>query len=154
MTVDIQDVEAIGEIEGLMARFGLPAETVIERVIINVGCWMPMETLANSYWQARNTSDSTADLTSSWHRLVTKLPVFTKDWDLKIINHPPKFELTHFSGFRVTLSIYDRESPLWYNEPGLLLRLHELRCGPTTFVPTGFFKTPSQRQSLITQARK
>jgi hypothetical protein len=46
MTVVIENPEAIAEIEELMARFGLSAEVVVERLIIKAGTWMPMETLA------------------------------------------------------------------------------------------------------------
>jgi hypothetical protein len=48
MTVVIENPEAIAEIEELMGRFGLSAEAVVERVIVNAGSWMPMETLAYS----------------------------------------------------------------------------------------------------------
>jgi hypothetical protein len=153
MKIEINNAEAVAEIKELMARFGISAETVVERIIIEAGCWMPMETLANSYWKDRKPAEIAAKI-PSWHGLVRKLPVFTKDWNLKIINDPPHFELAHLSGFMVSLSIYDRESPLWMNERGLLLRLGELRCGPTISAPAGFSKTPSQRQSLIAQARK
>jgi hypothetical protein len=57
MKVEINNAEAVAEVEALMARFGLSAETVIERIIIDAGCWMPMETLANSYWQDRKPAD-------------------------------------------------------------------------------------------------
>ncbi|GGG72722.1 hypothetical protein [Edaphobacter dinghuensis] len=154
MIVDIQDAGAVAEVEELMARFGLSAEAVIERVILEAGCWMPMETLADTYWQNKRKADSVDNDIPSWHRLVKKLPIFTKNWDLKIINDPPHFELTHISGFTVSLSVYDRWAALWEKAPGLIFYLSKLRCGPTTYAPPGFSKTPSQRQSLITQARK
>jgi hypothetical protein len=53
MTVEITNDEAVAEIEILMERFGLSAETVVERLIIDAGCWMPMETMADSYWKDR-----------------------------------------------------------------------------------------------------
>jgi hypothetical protein len=155
MTVILEDPEVIAEIEELMVGFRLPADAVVERVILEAGAWMPMETLANSYWQERRTFVSPGDDIPPWHALVTRLPVFAKDWDLRVINHPPKFELTHVSGVQVSLSIYDSvSSPLWANEPGLFLRLAEFRCKPTVTVPTGLSKTSSQRQSLIAEARK
>jgi len=46
MTVVLEDPEAIAEVEELMARFGLSAKDVVEKVIIDAGIWMPMETLA------------------------------------------------------------------------------------------------------------
>ena len=45
MTLTINDPEAIAEIEELMARFGLSADVVVERVILEAGAWMPMEML-------------------------------------------------------------------------------------------------------------
>jgi hypothetical protein len=56
MIVEIQNPEAVTEVKELMARFVLSAETVVERLIIDAGCWMPMETLANSYWEDRASS--------------------------------------------------------------------------------------------------
>jgi hypothetical protein len=46
MTITLDDPEAIEEIEALMSRLGLSAKDVVERVIIDAGVWMPMETLA------------------------------------------------------------------------------------------------------------
>ena len=40
MTVVLENPEAIAEIEELMARFGLSAEVVVERVILEAGVWM------------------------------------------------------------------------------------------------------------------
>ena len=45
MTIVLDDPEAIEEIETLMKRFGLSSKDVVERVIIDAGMWMPMETL-------------------------------------------------------------------------------------------------------------
>jgi hypothetical protein len=154
MKIDINNAEAVAEIEQLMGRFGLSAETVVERVIIGAGCLMPTGILASPYWQDRISVVAVADEIPHWHWQVKKLPVFTKDWDLKIIHDPPHFELTHLSGFMVSLSVYDREAPLWQKAPGLILDLIKLRQGPTTRVPSGFSKTPGQRQALIKQARK
>ena len=47
MTVTIENPEAIAEIEELMARFGLPAGVVVERLVLEAGSWMPMELLAH-----------------------------------------------------------------------------------------------------------
>jgi len=46
MTVEIDNPEAIAEIEEYMSRFNLSAKEVVERILIDVGIWMPMETLA------------------------------------------------------------------------------------------------------------
>ena len=46
MTVELDSPEAVAEIEALMARFGLSAKDVVERVILDAGVWVPMETLA------------------------------------------------------------------------------------------------------------
>ncbi len=46
MMVVLDNPEAIEEINELMARFGLSAKDVVEKVIIDAGMWMPMETLA------------------------------------------------------------------------------------------------------------
>ena len=57
MTVVLEDPEAIAEVEELMARFGLSAKDVVEKVIIDAGIWMPMETLA---YPRRGTGESRA----------------------------------------------------------------------------------------------
>jgi hypothetical protein len=46
MTISVENSEAVAEIEGLMARFELTADEVVERVILEAGTWMPMELLA------------------------------------------------------------------------------------------------------------
>ncbi|HEX9199260.1 MAG TPA: hypothetical protein VF865_06855 [Acidobacteriaceae bacterium] len=46
MTVTLENQDAIAEIEELMARFDLPADAVVDRVILEAGTWMPMELLA------------------------------------------------------------------------------------------------------------
>jgi hypothetical protein len=46
MTVVIDHPGVVAEIQALMVRFGLTAETVVERVIQEAVAWMPMETLA------------------------------------------------------------------------------------------------------------
>jgi hypothetical protein len=45
MTIEITNPEAIAEIEELMARFDIPASVVVERVMVQMGCWVPTETL-------------------------------------------------------------------------------------------------------------
>ena len=40
MTVTLDNPDAIAEIEELMARFGLSAEVVVERVILEAGVWI------------------------------------------------------------------------------------------------------------------
>jgi hypothetical protein len=47
MTVTIENLEAIAEIEELMARFGLPAGVLVERLVLEAGSWMPMDLLAH-----------------------------------------------------------------------------------------------------------
>jgi len=46
MTVELDNPEAVAEIEALMARFGLSAKDVVERVIVEAAVWMPTETLS------------------------------------------------------------------------------------------------------------
>jgi len=46
MTIVLENQEVIDEIEALMTRFQLPANAVVERVIMEAGVWIPMETLA------------------------------------------------------------------------------------------------------------
>jgi hypothetical protein len=46
MTIVLENPEVIEQIEALMTRFQLPADVVVERVILEAGVWMPMETLA------------------------------------------------------------------------------------------------------------
>jgi len=48
MTIELDSPEAVAEIEALMARFGLSAKDVVERVIVGAGVWMPMEALGDS----------------------------------------------------------------------------------------------------------
>ena len=47
MTVTLKDPRVVSEIEQLMQRFQLPAETVLERLILEAGAWIPMELLAH-----------------------------------------------------------------------------------------------------------
>ncbi len=46
MTPTIENPEAIAEIEELMARFGLPTDEVVERLVLEAGSWVPMELIA------------------------------------------------------------------------------------------------------------
>ena len=47
MTLAIENPKAIAEIEELMSRFGLSADIVVERLVLEAGSWMPMELLAH-----------------------------------------------------------------------------------------------------------
>jgi hypothetical protein len=46
VTLTVENPKAIAEIKELMSRFGLPADVVVERLVLEAGCWMPMELLA------------------------------------------------------------------------------------------------------------
>ena len=47
MTLAIGNPKAIEEVAELMSRFGLPADVVVERLILEAGIRMPMELLAD-----------------------------------------------------------------------------------------------------------
>jgi hypothetical protein len=47
VTLTIENPKAVTEIEKLMSRFGLSAGVVVERLVLEAGCWMPMELLAH-----------------------------------------------------------------------------------------------------------
>jgi hypothetical protein len=46
MTLEITNPEAIAEIEHFVERFNIPASVVVERVMIEMGSWVPTEVLA------------------------------------------------------------------------------------------------------------
>jgi hypothetical protein len=45
MTIDVTNPEAIAEIEGLMERFNISASLVVERVMVQMGGFVPTEIL-------------------------------------------------------------------------------------------------------------
>jgi hypothetical protein len=47
MTVELQNPEAIAGIKALMERFGLTADQVVERVMLEMGTWVPLEVLGD-----------------------------------------------------------------------------------------------------------
>jgi hypothetical protein len=50
MNIEIKNPEAIAEIEELMERFDIPASVVVERVMVQMGSWVPIEILA---WEVK-----------------------------------------------------------------------------------------------------
>jgi hypothetical protein len=46
MTIEITSPDAITEIEHFMERFNIPASVVVERVMVQMGSWVPTEILA------------------------------------------------------------------------------------------------------------
>jgi hypothetical protein len=47
MTVELQNSEVIAEVEALMERFSLTADQVVERVMLEMGTWVPTEVLGD-----------------------------------------------------------------------------------------------------------
>ena len=54
MTIAIKNPEVIVEIQLLMARLQLPADAVVERVILEAGAWMPSEALSGPFTVREN----------------------------------------------------------------------------------------------------
>ncbi|HEV2644994.1 MAG TPA: hypothetical protein VGU46_01375 [Acidobacteriaceae bacterium] len=59
MTIEITNPEAIAEIEELMERFNIPASLAVERVMVQMGGWVPTEILA---WEVKGETPVKTDV--------------------------------------------------------------------------------------------